>query len=60
MDYSVNRENIKNIAKELGLKVEFDSTTPGVLEKGERKPLSSYFEYMKNEEENRKKPLTKM
>lgn len=66
MDYSVNREHIKKIAKELDIKVKLDSPTPGVLENGERKPLISYIEYLIkeedliNEEENRKNPLTKM
>ena len=46
MTYSINKDEIKRIADELGIEVKFDTETPGVLnlQTGERRPLSSYFE----------------
>ncbi|WP_438316564.1 hypothetical protein [Sporosarcina sp. FA9] len=45
MNYSVNNEELELIAKELGLKVSFDSQTPGVLNTTTKEitPLDSYF-----------------
>lgn len=45
MTYSVSNEEIKRIAEGLGLKISFNSTTPGVINTttGEVKGLNDYF-----------------
>lgn len=52
MTYSVNKKDIQSIAEELGMKVQFNSPTPGVLnvQTGERNSLISYFEEFLSEE----------
>lgn len=54
MSYTVNREEIQKNAKELGIKVKFDSSTPGVLDNGERKSLKTYFEEILDEKKVKK------
>lgn len=47
VEYTIDKDKITEIAKELGLEVSFDSKYSGVLntKTGERKSISSYLEF---------------
>ena len=49
MSYSVSDEEMKKIAKQLGLEISFNSAKPGVLNltTGEHKDLEDYFPELK-------------
>lgn len=40
MKYSINREHLKKVAEEMGMKIEFDSTNPGISFLNENKHMS--------------------
>lgn len=56
MTYSISNNEIARIAEELGLKVTFNSATPGVLNTttGEHKKLDTYFESFFQKEDFKK------
>lgn len=56
MSYTINKEEIRKIAAELGLQVKFNSETPGVLNTvtGEITPLSTYLECLPDTKQEEK------